>query len=421
MRETITLSQRDWKRWHLLKLEQERRITLTEAAARMGLSYRQAGRLKHAARDGPGGLVHGNRKRKPTNSLDKKLREEILQLSRTKYALFNDGHFTEKLATEEDILVSRETVRKIRRENGIPPKRRRRPPRHRIRRPRRSQEGMLVLWDGSPHRWFGQHRPPCCLMAAIDDATSRCVAARFFPFEGSVGYLWLLRRMVRRHGIPSTLYQDRHSALKRNDDHWSLEEQLHGQQRPTQVGQALRRLAIQTIYATSPQAKGRIERLFGTLQDRLIAEMSLAGIIEIDSANDFLDNSFLAAFNAKFAHPPAKIQKAWRKRPQGMDLDRICSLRYEATVGNDNVVRLGGMLIDIPPAPYRASFAKARVQVNQMLDGSWRVYYKDKIIAKHTATELKEPIKALGRKKKSTKGVSKYHWIYEASATEMLP
>jgi len=258
-------------------------------------------------------------------------------------------------------------------------------------------------------------------MGAIDDATNKCVAARFFPFESSVGYLWLLQRMIRRYGIPLTLYQDRHSALKRNDDYWSLEEQLRGQQRPTQVGEALARLSIQTIYATSAQAKGRIERMFGTFQDRLIAELSLAGITDLEQANDFLDKQFLPCFNAQFARPASKIQKAWRKRPPGLDLDRICSLRYEAIVGNDNAVRLGGMLIDIPPGSHRATFAKARVEVRQLLDGSWRVYYKNKIIAKHQATELKEPIKTLRRKKKSTKAASQYHWVYAASAPEMIP
>jgi transposase len=422
MRETIALSQRQLKRWHLLKLEQENRITLKEAAERMGLSYRQASRLKEkAARDGPAGLVHGNQGRRPDNGLDEQIRQRILELSHSQYALFNDGHFTEKLATQEGIRVSRETVRRIRRDAGIAPKRRRRPPKHRRRRPRRAQEGMMVLWDGSPHRWFGPERDPCCLMAAMDDATGKCVAARFFDFECSVAYLWLLKSIVRHYGIPLVIYQDRHNALKRNDDHWSLEEQLRGEQDPTQVGGALKALAIEPIYALSPQAKGRIERLFGTFQDRLIAELSLAGTTEIPEANAFLDAHFLASFNAQFAHPPAKSQKAWRPRPRGLDLDRICSLRYEATVGNDNAVRLGGMVIDIPEGSPRRSYAKAKVEVRQMLDGSWRIYYGDKIIADHPTTELKEPTKALRRRKKSAKAASKYHWVYAASAPNPVP
>jgi len=258
-------------------------------------------------------------------------------------------------------------------------------------------------------------------MAAMDDATGKCVAARFFTFEGAVGYLWLLKRMVKRYGIPLEIYQDQHSALKRNDDHWSLEEQLRGQQDPTQVGRALQSLSVRTIYALSPQAKGRIERLFATLQDRLIAEMELAGITDMPQANEFLDHAFLDDFNRQFARSASQTQKSWRPRSVGLDLDRICSLGYDATVGNDNVVRLGGMLIDIPPGPGRASYAKARVEVRQLLDGSWRVYHKDRCIAKHPKTNLQEPIKVLKTQKKKTQGTKAYSWIYQASAPQNPP
>jgi len=212
------------------------------------------------------------------------IKAKVLQLSQKVYGEFNDQHFTEKLTEEEGIEVSRETVRKIRRAAGIGPKRKRRGKKHRKRRERRAQEGWMVLWDGSPHPWFGQNLPPCCLMAALDDATGGILAARFFPFEGTEGYLWLLRQIVTQYGIPISIYQDRHGSLKRNDDHWTLEEELAGRQEPTQVGQALRALGIQPIFALSPQAKGRIERLFGTLQDRLGAELGLLAKVNHPSA-----------------------------------------------------------------------------------------------------------------------------------------
>jgi transposase len=418
----IALSQEQLRRWHLLKMVLDERICLKEASERMGVCYRQAKRMKgRVARDGPRGLVHGNQGRKPANALGESQREKILELSRTQYPLFNDTHFWQQLATAEGIRVSRETVRQIRRNNGIAPKRRRRRAQHRARRLRKPQEGMMVLWDGSPHRWFGPDKPPCSLMAAMDDATGKCVAARFFPFESSAGYLWLLRQMVCRYGIPLAIYQDQHSALKRNDDHWSLEEQLRGEQDPTQVGWALRELAIEAIYALSPQAKGRIERLFGTLQDRLLAEMQKTGILEIEPANEFLQNQYLQAFNTQFGRKASEPQKAWRSRPPGLDLDRICSLRYEATVGNDNTVRLGGLLIDIPAGPYRTGYAKLRVEVRQLLDGSWRVYYQDRKIAQHPATELKEPLRTFRRKKKTAKATVPYSWVYQASAPTLPP
>lgn len=176
MEDRVTLSQKQLKRWHLLKMVIEGRLLLKEASDRMGVSYRHAKRIKHAViRDGPKGLVHGNTGRKPVNTIDQDVKEKIIELSRTGYAPFNDTHFTEKLETEEEIRFSRETVRRIRGKAGIAPKKRRRPPRHRKRRIPRPQEGMMVLWDGSPHRWFGPDKPPVCLMVAVDDARGTCV------------------------------------------------------------------------------------------------------------------------------------------------------------------------------------------------------------------------------------------------------
>ena len=421
MEDKLTLSQRRLRQWHVLRMVLEGRMTLREATDRMEVSYRHAKRLKGVvARDGPRGLVHGNTDRRPANAMDLGLKQTIMGLSRSQYASFNDTHFTEKLSSEHGIRITRETVRKIRRQAGMLPKRRRRPPRHRSRRARKPHEGMMVLWDGSVHRWFGAEYPPCCLIAAIDDATSRCLVARLFPFESSQGYLWVLRKMLKEYGIPLSVYQDRHSALKRNDSHWTVEEQLRGRQDPTQVGWALKEFGIEPIYALSPQAKGRIERLFGTLQDRLIAELERGGITDIQQANLFLEG-FLEAYNKQFSRVSEKPHKAWRPLPRTMDIDRLCSFRYEATVGNDNTVRLGGIIIDIPPGPHRASYAKARVEVRQLLDGSWRLYYQGKKIAQHQATQLREPIRALRRSKTKAKAASPYSWVYAASASPYSP
>ena len=164
----MSLRQRQWKRWHLLRMVLEGRLSLREASDRMRVSYRHAKRLKGVvARDGPRGLIHGNTGRRPANAIGMELRQKILELSRTEYGCFNDTHFTEKLLTVEGIRISRETVRTIRRGAGILPKRRRRPRRHRSRRARKPQQGMMVLWDGSAHQWFGPEHPPSCLLSAI--------------------------------------------------------------------------------------------------------------------------------------------------------------------------------------------------------------------------------------------------------------
>jgi transposase len=415
--EKILMGQKELKRWHLMKMAEAGKITLREAGEKIGVSYRQAKRIGRAIRErGMKGLVHGNRGRPSNHRLKESLRKKVLELSKGVYWDFNDTHFTEKLRECEGIDLNRETVRKLRRGAGMGPKRRRRGPKHRKRRERKAQEGWMVLWDGSPHAWFGPEHPPCCLMAAIDDATGKLLAARFFPFEGSSGYLWLLKEMVKKYGIPMIIYQDRHGALHRNDSHWSLEEQLAGRQEPTQVGLALEALGIQSISALSPQAKGRVEKLFATLQDRLGAELRLKEIVMMEEANRFLQSTFLKDFNRRFAVRPREPQKAWREVPNHLDLDRIISFRYTATVGNDNTARLGGLVLDIPPGPQRKSYAKVKVEARQLLNGSWRIYAQDQLIAKHSPTFLKEPLRALPRNKHHAKGLKDYNWVYLASA-----
>jgi hypothetical protein len=251
-------------------------------------------------------------------------------------------------------------------------------------------------------------------MAAMDDARGKLLAARFFPFEGSSGYLWLLKTVVKDYGVPGAIYHDRHGALHRNDSHWTLEEQLAGRQEPTQVGLALEALGIRSIPALSPQAKGRIERLFGVLQDRLIAELRLERIKTLEGANRFLKR-FIPRFNRQFAVSPRESQKAWREISGELDLDRIISFRYRSVVGNDNSVRIGGLILDLPPGPHGRSYAKKQVEVRQLLDGSWRVYSQDQLIARHPSTELRDPVRALGHERR-IKGASSDQWVYLASA-----
>ncbi len=416
--EKIFMSQRQLQRLVVMGLVEAGKITLKEAAQKIGRSYRQAKRIwKRVKEEGAKGVIHGNTGKFSNHGTPEELQEKVLQLSQNRYEEFNDTHFTEMLTEREEIRLSRETVRKIRREAGIGPKRKRRPLRHRKRRERKAQEGLMVLWDGSPHPWFGQNLPPCCLMAALDDATGGILAARFFLFEGTEGYLWLLRQIVTQYGIPLSIYQDRHGSLKRNDDHWTLEEELAGRQEPTQVGQALQALAIQPIFALSPQAKGRIERLFGTLQDRLGAELGLAQVTTLPQANDVLP-AFIRRFNRRFAITPRQSQKAWRPIPPTLNVDRAISFHYPTKVGLDNTIRLGEVLLDIPPGPRGRSYAKARVEVRQLLNGSWRVYYQDRLIAQHPSTALQEPIRALRRNRSPAPALrtQSHNWVYQASA-----
>lgn len=398
----LVVSQRELHRMHVVRLTLEGRESVRRGAKLLGISARQMKRLRQKMRQkGVQGLLHGNRGQKPWNGTTSEVAERVMKLARSRYEGLNDTHLTEKLNEKEGLELSRPTTRRILRRAGIGAVRRHRPKRHYKRRERKAQEGALVLWDGSPHRWLGENGPQWTLVTVIDDATGALLYGVFAEEEDAQSYLLCLREIVLSKGIALAIYMDRHGIFRRNDDHWTVEEQLAGEQIPTQVGQALRALGIEPIFALSPQAKGRIERLFGTLQDRLVQELRLAGIRTQPQATAFLNGPFKADFNRRFAKPPEQSQPAWRAVPRGLDVDRICSFRYEATVGNDNAVRLGGVILDIPPGPHRRGYAKTRVEVRQLLDGRWRAYYKDQLLLETKAPEFQAPLRTLRRRRRA--------------------
>ena len=368
------------------------------------MSPRQMKRLRRKMKArGVEGLLHGNRAKAPWNKTCSEKIKQVLTLARSRYQGLNDTHLTEKLKEKEKIALSRATVRTILRGAGIAAIRKRGVKRHYKRRERRAQEGALLLWDGSPHRWFGDQHEQCNLTAVVDDATGALLQGVFTREEDAQSYLICLRQILVEKGIPLGLYMDRHGIFRRNDDHWSLHEQLAGEQTPTQVGQVLRDLGIEAIFALSPQAKGRVERLFNTLQDRLVQELKLAGITSAEQATAFLNGAFKTDFNARFAKPPRESQAAWRALPKGLDVDRICSFRYQATVGNDNAVRLAGMILDIPPGPRHRGYAKARVELYHLLDGRWRVYSKDQLLLETAPPVVPVALRTVRRRQRKTK------------------
>ena len=391
------MSRRDWKRMDALERIGTGRLTSGEAAEVLGLSTRQVRRLRRALeRHGAAGVLHGNQGREPSNRVTEDLRGRIVEFRRKKYEGFNDQHFTEKLCEVEGLKISRASVQRMLRAAGIGAPRRRRAPKHRRRRDRKPQAGLMILWDGSRHEWLEERGPMLCLMGAIDDATGELLpGVHFVEQECAAGYLRVLKVIAEEKGLPFSAYMDRHGSLKRNDDHWTLEEELRGAQEPTQVGRALQALQIEVIYALSPQAKGRVERLWGTLQDRLVSELRLAGAQTVEEANAVLD-AFRADHNRRFAISPADATPAWRAVRRGTDLDRVCSFHYEATVLNDNTVRLAGMVIDIAPGPRKRSYAGVRIELRQFLDGGWRVYLGDTVIATAAANSSGE-LRALRR------------------------
>jgi hypothetical protein len=390
-----------WKRWDVLQRLAGGKLMMSEGAQILRLSARQVRRLRRRAeREGRQAVVHGNRGRPPAHTLDVATRTRIVTLRRTTYRDFNDTHFTEKLATgAPPLVVSVRTVRRILRAAGIGAVWRRRPRQHHRRRDRKPQCGLMLLWDGSRHAWLEDRGPMLTLVGAIDDASSALLpGAHFVEQECAAAYLHVLYAVASACGLPASIYMDQHGALKRNDDHWTLAEELRGRQDPTQVGQALEALGITAIYALSPQAKGRVERLWGTLQDRLVSELRLAGATTAAEANAVLAR-YRPEHNRRFAITPAETTPAWRPVRRDLDLTRVCSFRYEATVLKDNTVRLGGLVLDIPPGPRRCSYADRRVEVRQLLDGSWRVYLDARLLATAAATAPRE-LRAFHRRKR---------------------
>ena len=271
------MSQKEQKRLRVISEVESGRWSVKEAAQTLGLSERHVRRLRaRASERGAEAFMHGNRGRPSARRLPDDLCQTVVELGGGAYAACNDTHFRELLILRAGIVLSRASVQRIRRQAGQRPKQRRRPPRHRSRRDRRAQEGVLLQVDGSRHHWFGPDQPPCTLLAAIDDATGKVVAALFREQEDAQGYFLLLKQVLRSQGIPLELYHDRHSIFQDNSKRpWTLAEELAGKREPTQFGRALAELSIISIAADSPEAKGRIERLWGTWQDRPVFELEL--------------------------------------------------------------------------------------------------------------------------------------------------
>lgn len=362
------MGKRDARRLGMVKAAEQGRVTNREAAQGLGLSVRQFRRLRKKVREGDeASLVHGNRGRPSLRRLPLESRERIVSLLRGDVKL-NDHHIADLLQEhpEEPVVVSPASVRRIRQELRLPPKRRRRPAQHRRRRIRKARRGEMVLIDGSPFHWFDQDGPAWTLLGAIDDATSEILHLTLRPTEDLHGYVTLLDGVIRAHGVPAQLYGDRSGILVRNDKHWTLAEELEGQQRPTQFGRMLAELAIGFIPARSPQAKGRIERLWATLQDRLGAELQLHGTTTAEGATAYLSH-FIAAHNRRVAIAPAECTSAFRPSPR--QLDDILACRYERLVARDNTVRIPGRWAQVPPGSFRRSWHKARVEVRETLQG----------------------------------------------------
>ncbi len=380
MMENVTLTQKEQTRLQVLNSLMADHMTIEQAATLMGVSTRHTRRILAAyRRDGAAALAHGNRGRRPANATPDSLATDVVLLGRTRYAGVNHTHLSELLREHEGIDIGRNTLRKILTDAGVNSPRRRRPPKHRVRRQRMPREGMLIQIDGSYHRWLGEDGPQFTLLLAVDDATGIVVNALFCELENTRSYFLLMRDLIRSYGIPIALYADRHAVFK----HTPPSEVATA---PTQFSRAMDELGVQLIFARSPQAKGRVERIAGTLQDRLVTELRLAHAATINDANRVLDD-FLPRFNERFRVPAQHTETAYRDLDGRVCLDTTLCLKYRRRVGRDNTVKYRWRTLQLLPGMDRPSYAGAVVDVLEGLDGQLAVQHEGRIIPTQEAPQ----------------------------------
>ncbi len=375
MRESVTLNAREQQRSEVVGRWLAGILTTGEAVRLLGCSERTAWRLRAAMlAKGAAGLAHGNRGRPSAHRLPDAVADRIVQLATTEYRGFNDTHFAEMLAEEEGVVIARSSLRRLLRARGLASPRRRRAPRYRSRRERMAQEGLMIQVDGSRHDWLEGRGPWLTLVGGIDDATGKVVGAVFREAEDGVGYLLVLRDTARRFGLPASIYRDGSSVFA--PTHGGARERDEA----TQVARALAELGITSIPAGSPQAKGRIERAWGTFQDRLVSELRRRGSRDLAAANGVL-RDFIPRFNRRFAVPAASPVPAWRPVPVDLDLARVLAFRWRRAVGSDSCVRLDGALLQLPAGAGGRSLAGRRVEVELRLDGRLLVTADGRLLA----------------------------------------
>jgi transposase len=364
----ITMSRREATRLHVLHQVLEKKMTQREAASLVGLSDRQVRRLIQRVRaEGDPGICHRARGKVSNHRIPQRVKARALTLFRAQYSDFNLVHATEKLGEVHGITLHAETLRCWLKAADIPYKRRKAKS-YRRWRERKAHRGELVQIDGSHHDWFEGRGPACVLMGYIDDATNT-VAGRFYDYEGTRPALDSLKRYIRQYGIPQGVYLDKHTTYKS----WAqptIEEELNDQRPRSQFEQSVAALGIAVIHANSPQAKGRVERLFKTLQDRLVREMRLRGIQSVAEANAFLQH-YLPKYNRRFRRPAAALADLHRPAPSRRALDRLLCIREERTVKNDFTIAHHGRLYQL----VQATRAK-KVTVEERLDGTLHLTYR---------------------------------------------
>lgn len=374
------MSTREMTRGGVLARVKAQTLSLRSAAVLMGVSYRQAKRLwARYRKKGAAGLRHGSAGRASNRATSARVRQRVLALIRAKYGGDVDERFgptlaAEHLASEDGIVVDHETLRRWMLAAGLWSRARKRSP-HRRRRERKAHFGELVQMDGSLHRWFEGRAPASCLLTLVDDATGRTLG-RFGAQETIWAAVGVLRAWIERYGLPKALYTDWKNVYVRPPNQ---AERVTGAEPLTQFGRMCATLGIQIIPASSPQAKGRIERNHGTQQDRLVKKLRRRGIADLATANAFLETEYWADHNGRFTQAPAAPEDFHVARPRGLRLDTVFRLEEPRTVSNDWVVRYGNRHFQLERQSGLAP-ARSSVVVCESVEGRLEIRYRDRVM-----------------------------------------
>ncbi|MBH0191323.1 MAG: ISNCY family transposase [Nitrospira sp.] len=380
------MSVKELRRVSVIRQTMEKQLTQVTAGALLGLTPRHIRRLiVRMAQAGPPGLAHQGRGKPSNRRFPEQLKTKVLTLCATRYGDFGPTLAAEQLAEHHGITLSDETLRGWFRDAGLDHFTRRKRP-HRAWRERKAHVGELIQLDGSHHDWFEGRGPRCVLMAYIDDASSR-VYARFYAYEGTLPAMDSIHRYIRQYGIPLAVYADKHTTYQ-SPAPPTVDEQLAGRPPTSQFGRALGELGVELIAAHSPQAKGRVERLFKTLQDRLVKALRLAGIATITAANRFLE-TWLPRYNQRFTVPPAHATDLHRPRPAHRALDRSLCIKTTRCLRRDWTVAHHGQLYQV-----RTNVRAAHVMVEERVDGTMRITHHGRPLDYHAISARPERVVA---------------------------
>lgn len=402
-KDIVQMSQRELRRLHLIHKAIEGLLKQKEAAELLSLSDRQIRRLiKKVGEEGDSGIIHKSRGKSSNRRLPKKIKDKSIELYRQKYIGFGPLLASEKLLERDGITVNDETLRKWLIGSGDW-KKTRKDRKHRQWRERKHHIGEMIQIDGSHHDWFEGRGLECVLMGYIDDATGK-VFARFYEYEGTMPAMDSFKRYVKKYGIPIRAYLDKHTTYKSPK---KAAFPAYDEEPLSQFERAMKELGVEVSHAHSPQAKGRIERLFRTFQDRVVKEMRLRGIKTIEEANKFL-KSYLPLYNKKFAVKPKDKEDIHRDIPKGINLDRILCIKTERTLRNDFTIAHSGKLYQI-----QDRIKAGKVIVEERINGTMAIAHKDTFLKFKEITERPERQKTkphLSGKKRQCKPPADHPW-----------